>query len=369
MAASLTKLRWFSYGRQRLGRAATDAATALRDVVAVYSSHPSAPLSLFARTRELDFAALDRPERSLRLPAMRGSIHLVPRDSAPELISAPDGAGELSSIRLRNFKLTVEDYERYRDTVLAVAREPLSGKELRERAGVPDEHWQGVLGTMTRDECVLLRVGAPSPRSNALRYVACDAALGRPLKRRRQDRALAWLAGEYLRAFGPVRTADFAWWVGATPARAKAALGEHDTVDVGDGLLLRAEDEADFEKTRKPRADRIDVLPKWDCWTMGYAADGRARIVDPQLQDRVYDGAGDGMPIVLVNGQAAAAWGSRFKGRRMEIDLDLFDKPGTKQRAAIEAAFDEVAALLGADDAVVDAGRGVWRRERPRRRS
>ena len=78
--------RW-TYRRQRLGRAAPDAATALREVVGVYSSHPSAPLSLHARCEALDaanFQALD----AARLPAMRGSIHLLPRETG-HLPSAP----------------------------------------------------------------------------------------------------------------------------------------------------------------------------------------------------------------------------------------------------------------------------------------
>lgn len=53
-------------------------------------------------------------------------------------------------------------------------------------------------------EGALLRVGAESPRSNALRYVAADRWLdGEGLPDADPDGALAWLAGEYLRAFGP----------------------------------------------------------------------------------------------------------------------------------------------------------------------
>ena len=74
---------WWSYDRPRLGRGAPDAGAALRAVVGVYSSHPSAPLSL--RARAFDHEALrrlDAERRALRLRAMRGSIHLLPRASA-----------------------------------------------------------------------------------------------------------------------------------------------------------------------------------------------------------------------------------------------------------------------------------------------
>ena len=100
------QLRGFAYGRQRLGRAAPDAATALRDVIAVHSSHPSAPLSLHARARQLDgqgFRALD----VLRLPAMRKSIHLLPRETAHLAYRAtPDPPSERTR-RLKGFKVAV----------------------------------------------------------------------------------------------------------------------------------------------------------------------------------------------------------------------------------------------------------------------
>ena len=47
----IEQLRAFTYERQRLGQAAPNPARALEDIIAVYSSHPSAPLSLHARRR------------------------------------------------------------------------------------------------------------------------------------------------------------------------------------------------------------------------------------------------------------------------------------------------------------------------------
>ena len=41
---------------------------------------------------------------------------------------------------------------------------------------------------------------------------------------------------------------------------------------------------------------------------MGYAPDGRRRLVLRDVQDRVYNEAGDGLGVVLVEGAAAGAW-------------------------------------------------------------
>ena len=77
----IEQLRAFTYERQRLGQAAPNPARALDDVIAVYSSHPSAPLSLHARTKAMTAAQFHKLD-VLRLPAMRQSIHLLPRKTA-----------------------------------------------------------------------------------------------------------------------------------------------------------------------------------------------------------------------------------------------------------------------------------------------
>jgi hypothetical protein len=344
--------RW-SYDRQRLGCRALDAGAALRAVVGVYSSHPSAPLSLRARARLFDhesFRRLDAERRALRLPAMRGSIHLLPRATAHLVFRAvPEPPSGLRQ-RLRYSGIPEERYAGLREAVLAAATEPMTarelGRELREKAGY-DGSPTPVLSGVAR-EGVLLRVGAEGPRSNALRYVATRNWLGGGLTEADADDALAWLAGEYLRAFGPARSEDFRWWAGVPKGRASAALEAVETVEPEDRYLLRAEDREAFVAVGAPDPCAVDILPKWDCYTMGYAPDGRGRFVHPSVQGRVYTTAGDGLGVVLVGGTAAGAWEARFSGGNMEVRLDMFERPGAKLKGAIEAGFGGVAASLGA---------------------
>jgi Winged helix DNA-binding domain len=183
---------------------------------------------------------------------------------------------------------------------------------------------------MTRDG-ELLRVGAKGLRSNELRYVVVD------LDDADADEALAWLAGEYLRAFGPIRAKDFTWWAGVTAGRAKQALAAHETEELDGGLLIRAEDRKAFEKA-KPVKDAVDLLPKWDSYTMGYAPDGRDRFAHPDVVKQCYDFRGDGRPVILVDGQAAGTW---EKG-----EVDLFEKVPAKTRKAIDARLEAVKAFL-----------------------
>jgi hypothetical protein len=193
-------------------------------------------------------------------------------------------------------------------------------------------------------EGVLLRVGAGSLRSNALRYVAADDWLEHPgLPQADPDEALSWLAGEYLRAFGPARPEDFRWWTGVSKERATAALGSVETVEVGGGYLLPSAAREDFEAVEAPERGSVDLLPKWDCYTMGYAPDGRRRFVRPEARARVYN-------------EAAGAWEARFAGGGggMQVDLELFERPGALLEKAVEYRFEVAASLLGARSVSLD---------------
>src|SRR5688500_5683675 len=131
---SLEQVAAFTYERQRLGRAAPGAQAALREIAGVYSSHPSAPLSLRARAPEVHFTAVD----GLRLPAMRGSIHLLPRDTAHLPFRALQDARSVEAGRMRYFGLTEADYEKLRDRALPHLDEPRTSAQLKQLAGGGD---------------------------------------------------------------------------------------------------------------------------------------------------------------------------------------------------------------------------------------
>jgi Winged helix DNA-binding domain len=330
------RLGWWSYRRQLLGQSGGDPEAALRDVIGVYSSHPSAPLSLHARCRSLDavaFRALD----VLRLPAMRGSIHLLPRETAHLAFRALPEPPARSARRLQGFGLSAGRYAELRARVLELARSPRTARELRSELGV-DRELTGVVGQMTRDG-ELIRIGAAGLRSNELRYQVWEPPAAD------RDQALAWLAGEYLRAFGPARRQDFEWWAGVSASRARRALAEHEVEDIDDGLLLPIGMRDGFEAVKKPPKRSVDLLPKWDCYTMGYPIAGRGRFAHADIVASLYDHRGDGLPVVLAEGMAVGTWSFR-PGTKVAVDLNLFEPPTPALSAALDNAMDRVRALL-----------------------
>ena len=156
--------------------------------------------------------------------------------------------------------LTEPEYRAAGAAIVAAAATPVTVAELRTRlptaaASLLDRHPQAatMLVRSLRAEGALVALAPSSLRSNAFAYVAVEAWLGGPLEPVDPEDALAWLAGDYLRAFGPARVADFRWWAGTTAARAQAAVGRHATVDLGAGLLLPVEDLDAFATTAPTR--------------------------------------------------------------------------------------------------------------------
>jgi hypothetical protein len=346
------RVRGWSMARQGLTDPAPTPLNALEGVTGVYSAHPSAPLSLAVRCAELTsagFRSLEERHDVVRIPAMRVSIFMVPAASVATVFTATAMLPDVLARRVTSRGLDLGEYRKLTPRVLAAAQEARAPADLVEaatRSGKIDGVAIGTVLRMLAYEGKLVRVGAAGLRSDTVRYIATDVWLGHSLdpdpSAEARDIARAWLAVRYLAAFGPARVADFAWWAGLTKGDALRAIAAHDTVDVGEGLLLPAPDEAAFAKAVAPKGSVV-LLPKWDPYTMAYAPDGRARLVDPVVQPRVYPGMGDGLPAVLVDGEIVGLW-TLNKGA--PATLDLFAPLAKKVRAEVDRRFEQVRALL-----------------------
>lgn len=345
-----SRLRAWSHARQRLGDPAGSVEQALRAVVAVYATHPTAPLALWARTRTFTAAAyarFDRDRKGARLPAMRRTVFLVPSANAAKIFTAvkPSPAHALRGLKRHGF--SVRDYERFAARILRAARNPVTARDLEAVATIKGEKLGTVLRCL-RYEGRLLALAGDSLSMSPHRYVATGAQLRGGLDAGDPARALSWLAREYLRAYGPARVEDFAWWAGATKTAARTAIERLDTVDVSQGHLILRKDAASFGRVKRLRG-AVDLLPKWDAYTMAYAPDGRRRFVHPDVQRDVYTPIGvglqgDGNPVVLVDGEAVATWTFSLKDG---AEVQPFDTLGPAVRRRVDEKLEEIAGLLG----------------------
>ena len=351
------RLRSFSYRRQGLGRASSTPLETLRSVVGVYSTHPTAPLALLARCAALqprDFSDMEQRRDVVRLPAMRQSAFMLPTDTAARVFAATRLPLEKHAGRLQFGGLDFDAYARLTPRVLECLSKPSTPAELRACCSSTEDVY--MVARVLAREGKVLRVGG-SLRTDQLKYVATEAWLGRPLDEADRQASLVWLAGEYVRAFGPARPADFAWWAGIPRRAALAALGPIETTERDGLLLLKADSEA-LGRVEPLDPEAIDVIPKWDSYTMGYAPDGRQRLVEDRFLGRAYTSvsgspgatAGDGLPLVLRSGRAVASWSHHFEGNRLSVTVAPFEGQQLPDRA-----FDAVGKLLSASSIEVES--------------
>ena len=262
-----------------------------------------------------------------------------------------------SDIHKKGRDIPQEMYEGWKTAVLQFTTTPKTAAEIKNAGVMPPEKTKLVLNRMAF-EGHLLRIGAKSLRSNIISYVATAVWLQQPILRDKQQEAAVWLAGEYLRVFGPARVKDFQWWSGLKMGEAKTAVSALDTVDIGNGNLLLSQDVDAFNAFQPFDGEVVDLLPKWDCYTMGYAPDGRERFVTPGQQNLIYGASGatggNALGTVLLNGMAVGVWSSKFAGSKMKVSLNLFEKVGNGVETAVTDQFHQIATLLKAKSVVFE---------------
>lgn len=358
----LEKLRQWSYHRQYLGKSGSSLEEVLPALVGVYSAHPSGPLSLYARVKNFqaeDFYALDTKQLAYRVPCMRTSVYQLPAADAAKVFAAtiePASSGVWEKRYSQDGrKVPVEHYESWKDDLLKCTQTPLTIKELKQVTIVPDDKLKFVLNRMAF-EGFILRVGAQSLRSNIISYVAAEA-WGAKLDSYNMADGQEWLAKAYLKTFGPARIKDFQWWAGITATAAKTAIAKLEIIELSGNLILLAEDQKVFESFAGLDFKQIDLLPQWDCYTMGYAPDGRRRFIEDEGLQRLYGklGAtgGNALGALMIKGQVEGVWTSRFKGKKMEVSLDLFTKLASNKNK-VEKAFQDIALLLQSKEVIIN---------------
>ena len=353
MSADLEQIRWWSWRRQRLDRSSRGIDDCLRSIIGVYSANPQGALSLLARVPRLMQGMVEGAidsRTALRLPAMRRTVWMLHADTAHLAFRATDTEAPFRWL-LKREGFTEEEYERLEREVLLAAGRPMTSDQIREAIKDPPEKLTPVLQALCA-EGKLIRVKPKTPQSNVFTYAATRVWLGHELPEANPAEALIWLAGDYLKAFGPATTEDFAWWAGIPPAQAAEAMNAHDPADIGDGLLMWEKDVKGFEGTRSV-ANRVNLLPAWDAYTMGYAEPSRSRFADPELLPYLYDKGGNATSMILIEGTVGGLWDYTINDRKIEIRIGLFEDPSPRAMAAIEAEAGLVASYFHARDTAI----------------
>jgi len=348
VGADLEQIRWWSWRRQRLDRSCRGIDDCLRSVVGVYGANPHGPLSLLARVPRVMPGMVDGAIDSriaLRLPAMRRALWMLHTETAHLAFRAVDQLSLVMPL-LRRQGITDDEYARLEHEILLAAGFPKTATEIREAIKQPPEKLGSVLHALAAEGKLLYL--KEKPPSNAFTYAATRVWLGHDLPEADPAEALVWLAGDYLKAFGPATVEDFAQWSGIEPADAGQALRSHDPEDIGDGLLMWPSDMKAFEGTR-PVANRVNLLPALDPYTLGYAPASRVRFADPEFLPFLYDKTGvNSTSVILIEGAVGGLWDFALGNRKIDIRIGLFEDPSPRALESIESEAGLVASYFNA---------------------
>jgi hypothetical protein len=350
VSADLEQIRWWSWRRQRLDRSCRGIDDCLRSIVGVYGANPHGALSLLARVPRVMPGMVDGAidsRTALRLPAMRRALWMLHTETAHLAFRALDQL-ELVLPLLRRQGITDDEYARLEHEILLAAGFPKTAAEIRDAIKQPPEKLGPVLHALAAEGKLLyLR---EKPPSNAFTYAATRVWLGHDLPDADRAEALVWLAGDYLKGYGPATIEDFAWWAGLEPDDASKALRAHEPEDLDDGLLMWPTDMKAFEGTR-PVANRVNLLPALDPYTLGYAPGSRVRFADPELLPFLYDKSGvNSTSVILIEGAVGGLWDFALGNRKIEIRIGLFEDPMPRALESIESEAGLVASYFNARD-------------------
>jgi hypothetical protein len=339
---------------------AQDPVEVAEDLVALHGTDPATVyLSLWARLREADRAAIDRAlydQRCLvRMLGMRRTMFVVPTDFAPVLQASCTRAIAAQQRKLLLGYLAQAGVDGdvaawLRDVEAGAARglagrgsaygaelvkdEPRLGLKLRLAAG---KSYEATVNLTTR---VLLLMGAEGrivrgrPRgswtSGQFLWHPVEEWFPGGLEELPAEAAQADLVRRWLRGFGPGTAADLRWWTGWTASdvsRALAAVGAV-AVELESGAGFVLPDDLEPEGESEPA---VALLPALDPTTMGWIGrDWYLGAHAPALFDRT----GNAGPTLWWEGRVVGGWAQREDGEVVTRFLEDVGREAERQAAA-----------------------------------
>jgi hypothetical protein len=309
---------------QRLDGRARDAAQLIRHVGGVQDQDGRAgALSIRVRTEGLTAADVERAvaeERSIvRMPAMRGTIHLVASEDSAWLHGLLAPLSTAAQQRGLD-RLGVPEADRPRAVAVivdALGDGPLLRAELcerLERAGIDTTGQKAA--HLPRLAALEGRVCFGPRRGGKDTYALVDDWLG-PRESLPRDAALTELARRYLGAYGPAEPRDFATWSGLPVRDARAAWSAiaPELQEVDGGLWVLARDAHRLDDP-PPEPPLVRMLPAFDTYLLGYR--DRSLAVPEEHTGKVWPGGGIIHPTVVANGRAVGTW--RLRGGAVTVD-------------------------------------------------
>jgi len=322
----------------------------------IYGAAPTTSLSLAVRMEGFDPAMLDSAlfeRRSLvRVPAMRGTVYVLPPDLVPHGLVL---AGKVSLLpMLHQAGITDAVYGGLCNAIEAQLRErPKTAGEIQEGLTSWRERVPGtltlLLRQMSHDGRIVRARARGGWRSQQFEYALLRDWIKVPAKLPTEVQALERLAALYFAAHGPATVADFAWWAGVPELTAKSALErlELETIflDKVRGIFLATQEVLDALPSAPKKWSSLILLPYWDAYLMAHA--DRARYLERKHEVHVVDGGGNVTNVILRGGRVDGVWDLQ-EGRLSFAPFGMLRSQAAREAAAPYAKLVEVREVIEA---------------------
>ncbi|GAA2272666.1 winged helix DNA-binding domain-containing protein [Glycomyces scopariae] len=288
---------------------------AIEHLVAMQGQHPNSPyIGLWTRLAPFahdDLAALLRDGRAVRSLTLRRTVHV---SSAADYAWLRPAVQPVVATALKSSYYASEIEGLDLDELTRAGREILAGSTLtrKEFGRLLAERFPGRHAGRLADTVEVTAALTHAARNGAwggwrhpsnVAVALAEEQTGVPM---REDRDLDGLIRRYLAAFGPASVMDAQAWSGLTRLRERfdamrpslrVLKGENSTelFDLPDGVLADADGEVP-----------VRFLPAFDNALLGHR--DRTRVISDEDRKRYAAGAAGGVPMVLVDGFAAATW-------------------------------------------------------------
>ena len=295
-------------------------------------------------------------ERSLvKIPGVRGTLHLFPADEVPYWMAANRLRSSGDQRGLERAGIPAEEFDSVvRAIGEIVGPEPITRIELEnaleERVGgwaiQTNQGWMGTyrnwpmaLGWAAAAGLVCYGPGEGG-RSTFVRLA--DWAQWREID---PEEGGKFALRRFLRAYGPSTAPEFSRWFNMAPAGVKRVVEA-----LSDELVeVAVEGETRWalasEDDREAAFDGVQLLPHFDVFVVGSFP--REQLIVPGTPvEGVVPGTASPFAVVLRGGRVAGVWERRPKGKRLLVRVDAYWPLKRKDRTTIEAQANRVAEIL-----------------------
>ena len=339
--------------------------TVVRDHVAVQAQvMGSAELAVHARVEDLERdairQALWRDRTLVKTWAMRGTLHLVAADELAELVAAlGTRINWTREVWLRYFGVTKAEMLALQDAIGEVlSDQPMTraalGEALAKRLGDDAfaERVSSGWGTFLKPAAGrgFLCFGPDDGRN--VTFVDPRAWLHRDMPEPSED-ALGAVIERQLQAFPGSSKGELArWWgvQGGAPLRKPIASLRDRVTELdaeGTKVLVLASDLEALAAIEPSTSIRL--LPAFDPYTLGLQKEAEP-LLPRERRPLVSRTAGWISQVLIVGGAVQGTWTHEIRKDRLTVDLQPWRKLTAKERKAVEAEAQRIAAFLGASD-------------------